>query len=75
MSMTAKKAASHIRGQRMILKGQLVEARRVGADTSGLENTLDALEYAEATLVGQRATGKSGFKAGVAAGFVPYADR
>lgn len=73
--VTAKTAASTIRGQRMIVKGQLVETKRAGGDTSGLLNTLSQLEYAEATLVAQRDSGKSGLKAGVAAGFVPYADR
>lgn len=72
---TAKTAMSTLRGQRMIVKAQIVETKRAGGDTSGLENTLENLEYAEATLFAQRESGKSGLKAGVAAGFAPYAER
>lgn len=75
--MTAKRAISFLQGERALLKAQLVAAGRSGLmpDTTKLEDALAAFEYAEATLVAQRSTGKSGLKAGVAAGFVPYADR
>lgn len=75
MVVTAKTALSHIRGIRTMLRGQLRTAAQVGANTAQLEKKLANLEYAEATLVAQRDSGKSGLKAGIAAGFVPYADR
>ena len=75
MVVTAKTAISHIQGVRTMLRGQLRTAKQLGASTEQLEKKLANLEYAEATLVAQRATRKSGLKAGVAAGFVPYADR
>lgn len=75
MVVTAKTAISHVQGIRTMLRGQLRTAKQTGADTAQLEKKLANLEYVEATLVAQRASGKSGLRAGVEAGFVPYADR
>ncbi len=75
MSMTAKSCMSFLRGERDIVVGQVVSARRAGGDTAKLERVLEALEYAEATVFATREADKSGLKAGKAAGFVPYADR
>lgn len=74
-TVTAKTAISHIQGVRTMLRGQLRTAKQLGADTTQLEKKLANMEYVEATLVAQRASGKSGLKAGLSAGFVPYADR
>ena len=73
--VTAKTAISHIQGVRTMLKGALRVASQFGADTSQLEKKILNVEYAEATLVAQRKTGKSGLEAGTAAVFVPYEDR
>lgn len=75
MVVTAKTAISHVQGIRTMLRGQLRTAKQVGSDTAQLEKKLANLEYVEATLVAQKASRKSGLKAGIAAGFVPYADR
>lgn len=75
MAVTAKTAISHVQGIRTMLNGAMRVAAQFGADTSQLEKKLENLEYVEATLVAQRASGKSGLKAGIAEGFVPYADR
>lgn len=77
MSITAKTSMSTLRGQRDIVMGQVVEAKRAGnaAGVAALTRTLANLEYAEATLFAARESGKSGLKAGVDAGFVPYGDR
>lgn len=73
--VTAKTAISHVQGVRTMLRGMLQTAKQTGQDTARLEKKLRNMEYAEATLVAQRASGKSGFKAGVHAGFVPYEER
>jgi hypothetical protein len=75
MKVTARNTLSTLRGQRDILMGQLVEAKRAGAPTAKIEVALSRFEYAEATVHASLAAGKSGLKAGVAAGFVPYAER
>lgn len=69
--MTAKKANSHIRGLRTVISAM----ERLVGSTPKTARKLQALEYAEATLVAQAESGKSGLKAGVASGFVPYAER
>lgn len=74
-TVTAKTAISHVQGLRTMVRGMIRTAKQTGQDTSQAEKKLANLEYVEATLVAQRASGKSGLKAGVAAGFVPYADR
>jgi len=69
---TARKAIKVLRGTRILVLADQVAAGRAGNGFHSMKDTLDALEYAEATLVAQRASGKSGLKAGIAAGFVPY---
>lgn len=70
--MTAKAAATHVRPIRSLIS-VLGTMGLLPADKAARK--LQALEYIEATLVAQRASGKSGLKAGVEAGFVPYAER
>lgn len=67
--VTAKTAISHVRGIRTMLRGMLRTAKQTGGNVDQLVKKLDNLDYVEATLVAQRASGKSGLKAGQAAGF------
>lgn len=69
---TARKAIKVLRGTRILVQAAAIKEGRAGGSFKSMQETLDALEYAEATLVAQRASGKSGLKAGVAAGFSPY---
>ena len=75
--VTAKIASTFAAGQREILVAERVALLRVNplANTNKIDRAISAMEYLEATAVAQRATKKSGFKAGVAVGFVPYAER
>lgn len=70
--VTTKMALTYVAGQREILVGQRNEAARVGLDTEKLDKAIASMEVAEAALVAFLSTKKSAFKAGVAAGFVPY---
>lgn len=74
-NITARKAIKVLRGTRTLVQAAAIKEGRSGGSFKAMDDTLAALEYAEATLVAQRASGKSGLKAGVAAGFVPYAER
>jgi hypothetical protein len=54
-----------------IFTGAVRLVEQFGGDTSQINKKLDNLEYIESVLVATRKSGKSGLKAGVAAGFVP----
>lgn len=70
-AVSAKTALSHVRGMKTILTGAVRLVEQFGGDTEQINKKLDNLEYIEATLVATRASGKSGLRAGVDAGFVP----
>lgn len=67
--VTAKVAISHVQGFRTALKGL---SRLVGEDNAKIQRKMAVLDYVEATLVAQRASKKSGLKAGMALGFKPF---
>src|SRR5882724_6932715 len=73
-TVTAKTAISHVQGMVTVLKGARRLVKQFDGSTAQIDKKLANLEYVEATLVAQRASGKSGMTAGVSAGFVPYAD-
>lgn len=76
MKTTAKTTLRVLKGDAMILKGKLIEARRArnvtGEDTAsvpGLESLLRQNEYAQAAVLTFVESGKSALKAAEALGF------
>lgn len=73
--VTTKMARTYVAGQRELLVAERVQAMRLGksdADLEKLNRAIVSQEMAEAALTAFLASGKSAFKAGVDAGFVPY---
>lgn len=73
--VTTKVALTYVAGQRELLVAQKVNAMRLGStedSLSKLNKAIASMEIAEAALKSFVVSGKSAYKAGLDAGFVPY---